>query len=119
DLRHCIETTRLSCSMHYPCSVSNPIKIQLPDGSIREVPHGTTPFDIANSISPRLAAAVVVARIRPLTVAAVNANETALEQSEEAMYSGAPTTAERIVGLSQPLHEDLALELLKESDPAS
>ena len=42
------------------------IKIQLPDGSIREVPKGTTSFDIANSISPRLAAAVVVARIRAL-----------------------------------------------------
>jgi threonyl-tRNA synthetase len=105
--------------MLYPWYVSNPIKIQLPDGSIREVPAGTTPFDIANSISPRLAAAVVVARIRPLTPAAANENESALEASEEAMYSGAPTTAERIVGLSTPLHEDVALELLKENDPAS
>jgi threonyl-tRNA synthetase len=103
----------------YPDSVSNPIKIQLPDGSIREVPAGTTPFDIANSISPRLAAAVVVARIRPLTPIAVNENEAALEQSEEAMYSGPTTSAERIVGLSTPLHEDVALELLKESDPAA
>jgi threonyl-tRNA synthetase len=102
--------------------VSNPIpqsiKVQLPDGSIREVPRGTTPFDVANSISPRLAAAVVVARIKPLTHVAANANETALEQSEEAMYSGV-TTAERIVGLSTPLHEDVALELLKENDPAA
>ena len=105
--------------MLYPDSVSNPIKIQLPDGSIREVPAGTTPFDIANSISPRLAAAVVVARIRLLTPIAVNENEAALEQSEEAMYSGPTTSAERIVGLSTPLHEDVALELLKESDPAA
>ena len=73
--------------MLYPDIVSNPIKIQLPDGSVREVPAGTTPFDIANSISPRLAAAVVVARVRPLTPAAVNENESALEASEEAMYS--------------------------------
>ena len=43
------------------------IRIQLPDGSVREVARGTTPYDIAMSISPRLAAAVVVARIRPLT----------------------------------------------------
>ncbi len=99
--------------------MSNPIKIQLPDGSVREVPAGTTPFDVANSISPRLAAAVVVARIRPLTPAAVNENEAALEASEEAMYSGPATSAERIVGLSSPLHEDVALELLKESDPAA
>jgi threonyl-tRNA synthetase len=98
--------------------VSNQIKIQLPDGSIREVPAGATPFDVANSISPRLAAAVVVARISPLTPTAATENEAALEASEEAMYSGT-TTAERIVGLSTPLHEDVSLELLKENDPAA
>ncbi len=104
-------------------SVSNPIpqsiKVQLPDGSIREVPAGTTPFDIANNISPRLAAAVVVARIKPLTPVAASANEAALEASEEAMYADSTTTTERIVGLSTPLHEDVALELLKENDPAA
>jgi threonyl-tRNA synthetase len=99
--------------------VSNQIKIQLPDGSIREVPNGTTLFDIANSISPRLAAAVVVARIKPLTPVAASANETSLEASEEAMYASASTQAERIVDLSAPLHEDVALELLKENDPAA
>ena len=51
-------------------NVSNEmISIQLPDGSVREVARGTTALDVANSISPRLAAAVVVARIRPLTPA--------------------------------------------------
>ena len=95
------------------------IKVQLPDGSIREVPAGTTPFDIANSISPRLAAAVVVARIRPLSTVAAGTNEAALEASEEAMYSGHATPAERIIDLSAPLHEDVALELLKENDPAA
>jgi threonyl-tRNA synthetase len=99
--------------------VSNQIKIQLPDGSIREVPNGTTPFDIATSISPRLAAAVVVARIKPLTPVAASANETSLEASEEAMYANASTQAERLVDLSAPLHEDVALELLKENDPAA
>ena len=44
----------------------NPISIHLPDGAVREVPAGTTPLDIANSISPRLAAAAVVARLTPL-----------------------------------------------------
>jgi threonyl-tRNA synthetase len=99
--------------------VSNLIKIQLPDGSVREVPRGTTPFDIANSISPRLAAVVVVARVKPLTPVAVNANEAALEASEEAMYADAPAQAERIVDLSAPLTEDVQLELLKENDPAA
>ena len=95
------------------------IKIQLPDGSIREVPQGTTALDIANSISPRLAAAVVVARVRPLSPVAPTTNEAALEASEEAMYSGATTSAERIVDLNAPLTEDVALELLKENDPAA
>jgi threonyl-tRNA synthetase len=108
-----------SSHLHYPYLVSNLIKIQLPDGSVREVPAGTTPFDVANSISPRLAAAVVVARIKPLTLVAASANEAALEASEEAMYSGGSAQAERIVDLSMPLHEDVSLELLKESDPSS
>jgi threonyl-tRNA synthetase len=100
--------------------VSNPIKIQLPDGSVREVATGTTPLDIANSISPRLAAAVVVARIKPLAPVAASTNEAELEASEEAMYSAhAPAGESRIVDLTAPLTEDIALELLKENDPAA
>ncbi len=99
--------------------MSNPIKIQLPDGSIREVAPGTTPLDIANSISPRLAAVVVVARIKPLAATTANPNEAALEQSEEAMYSSHAPAAERVVDLTTPLTEDVTLELLKETDPAA
>src|ERR1700731_5478787 len=93
------------------------IKIQLPDGSVREVPSGTTANDVAMSISPRLAAAVVVARIRPLTPVATG---TAVEEeaSEAAMY-GAQTSGERLVDLAAPLMEDVALELLKENDEAA
>jgi threonyl-tRNA synthetase len=93
------------------------IRIQLPDGSVREVSRGTTAYDVAMSISPRLAAAVVVARIRPLTpVAAGAAKED--ETSEAAMYGGAES-GERLVDLAAPLTEDVALELLKESDEAA
>jgi threonyl-tRNA synthetase len=93
------------------------IKIQLPDGSVREVPRGTTANDVAMSISPRLAAAVVVAKIRPLTPVATG---TAVEEdaSEAAMY-GAQTSGERLVDLAAPLTEDVALELLKENDEAA
>jgi threonyl-tRNA synthetase len=100
------------------------IKIQLPDGSVREVAKGTSPLDIANSISPRLAAAVVVARVRslqPTTDGATTETETTAAtetQSEEAMYGGA-AQAERLVDLNTPLTEDVALELLKETDPAT
>ncbi len=103
-------------------SVQN-IKIQLPDGSVREAPRGTTPYDIAMSISPRLAAAVVVARIRPLTnhthvPEAGDGTAGSEEGSEAAMYSG-DGSGERLVDLSAPLTEDVALELLKESDEAA
>ena len=104
---------------HIPYQVSNQIKIQLPDGSVREVPAGTSPLEIANSISPRLAAAVVVARIKPLAPAAASTNEASLEASEEAMYSAHAASGESIVDLTCPLTEDVALELLKEADPAA
>ena len=39
------------------------IHITLPDGSVQEVPKGTTPADIARKISPRLADAALVARV--------------------------------------------------------
>ena len=91
----------------------------LPDGSVREVARGTTPYDIALSISPRLADAVVVARVRTTTTPA--GVETTIDtddapQSEDAMYAE-HAAAERIVDLSAPLLEDVSLELLKESDP--
>ncbi|ADV84949.1 threonine--tRNA ligase [Terriglobus saanensis] len=96
--------------------MSEQIKIHLPDGSIREVPSGTTPLDIATSISPRLAAVVVVARIKALH-AAPPASTTDETTSEDAMYAADNTAAEKIVDLRQPLTEDVSLELLKESDP--
>src|SRR5271154_1680706 len=93
------------------------IRVQLPDGSVREVPRGTTAHDVAMSISPRLAAAVVVARVRPLSAGAAGSAE-AEEASEAAMY-GAETSGERLVDLAAPLNEDVALELLKENDEAA
>ncbi len=98
------------------------IKVQLPDGSVREVAPGTTPLDVANSISPRLAAAVVVARIRPLTQPPPGETadaEARSEQTEVGMYSAEQAAGERLVDLRAPLNEDVALELLKETDPAA
>ncbi len=97
------------------------IRIQLPDGSVREVARGTTALEVATSISPRLAVAVVVARIKPL---AERADEGVVEAeagaSEEAMYAAEPAgTGERLVDLMAPLNEDVALWLLKEQDEAS
>ena len=100
------------------------IRIQLPDGSVREVARGTTPLEIATAISPRLAAVVVVAKVKPMAGLDINQAEGGTDDapadSEEAMYD--PTidpAAEKIVDLSTPLEEDVELWLLKEQDEAS
>jgi threonyl-tRNA synthetase len=100
------------------------IRVQLPDGSVREVARGTTPLDIATAISPRLAAVVVVAKVKPLAVLDINQAEGGTDDapadSAEAMYDAAiDPSAERIVDLSMPLEEDVELTLLKEQDEDS
>jgi threonyl-tRNA synthetase len=100
---------------------TNTIAIHLPDGSIREVPSGTTPLDIANSISPRLAAASVVARVTPLAATAgqtaENKTATHEDSDEAAMYAAEDAAATRLVDLTEPLTASFKLDLLKESDP--
>jgi threonyl-tRNA synthetase len=97
------------------------IAIHLPDGSIREVPTGTTPLEIANSISPRLAAASVVARIVPIAKKAdrysAGDGQSPESSAEAAMYSAEDAAAPHLVDLSTPLTEDAKLELIRENDP--
>ncbi len=99
--------------------MSQTIQVQLPDGAIKQVPSGTTAYQIASSISPRLADAVVLARIQPLAAAGTTTTpaEDDAAGSESAMYSAPDAAASRLVDLSAPLTEDVALWLLKESDP--
>jgi threonyl-tRNA synthetase len=98
---------------------ANLISVHLPDGAIREVPSGTTPFDIANAISPRLAAASVVARLTPLAATTVPSEEAEEAGSDAQMYSAGDKTAPRLVDLSTPLTEDTQLALLTEKDGES
>jgi threonyl-tRNA synthetase len=92
------------------------IAVHLPDGAIREVPLGTTPLEIANSISPRLAAAAVVARLTPLSGAkTVESDEE--QPSEAEMYAAEDAAAPRLVDLTAPLTADTRLELVTEKDP--
>jgi threonyl-tRNA synthetase len=98
------------------------IRIQLPDGSVREVASGTTPLDIANSISPRLAAVVVVAKVKPMVGLDINQPEGGTDdapESAETMYGAGDPQAEKFVDLTTPLTEDVELWLLKEQDEAS
>ena len=93
------------------------IAVHLPDGAIREVPVGTTALEIANAISPRLAAVSVVARLTPLAAEKAAEATTAHEvESDAAMYGVADKAAPRLVDLSTPLTEDTQLALIKEND---
>jgi threonyl-tRNA synthetase len=101
---------------------SQTIAIHLPDGAIREVPSGTTPLEIANSISPRLAAVCVVARLKPLNAirqetCSCCATETEEPSEEAVMYAAADAAAPRLVDLTTPLTADTKLELITEKDP--
>src|SRR5579872_6169433 len=70
--------------------MADSIHVKLPDGSVKEVPRGTTALDIAKSISPRLADAALAAK--------TNGN---------------------LIDLTRPLESDTDLRLLTEKDPES
>jgi threonyl-tRNA synthetase len=64
------------------------IKIKLPDGSVKDVPKGTTALEVAKSIGPRLAEAALVAR-----------------------------TNGDLIDLTKPLEKDTELRILTSKDP--
>src|SRR5581483_2217205 len=68
--------------------MADSIQVTLPDGSVKEVPKGTTPLQIAKDISPRLADAALAAR--------TNGN---------------------LIDLAKPLESDSHLQLLTEKNP--
>src|SRR5260370_35626013 len=80
------------------------IHITLPDGSVKEVPKGTTAADVGRSISPRLADAALVAR-----VAAPASGKDVQENNGEG----------ELVDLRRPLDHDVKLQILTEKDPDS
>ena len=93
------------------------IAVHLPDGAIREVPTGTTPLEIANSISPRLAAVCVVARLTPVGAVSEKTASDGEPAGEAAMYAAEDAQAPRLVDLTTPLTADTKLELVTEKDP--
>src|SRR6202166_122646 len=68
--------------------MSDSIHIKLPDGSVKEVPKGTTALEVVKSFSPRLADAALVAK--------TNGN---------------------LIDLTRPLDSDSDLRILTEKDP--
>jgi threonyl-tRNA synthetase len=77
------------------------VVVTLPDGSTQEVPKGTTSYDIARKISPRLADAALVAR-----VVATNGKP----------LPNAPDEGQ-LIDLRLPLEENVKLQILTEKDP--
>src|SRR6266702_1365594 len=82
------------------------IHITLPDGSVKDVPKGTTAADIARSISPRLADAALVAK--------VYSNNGALSNFGDPVDDGG-----YLIDLRRPLEQDLKLKLLTDKHPDS
>src|ERR1700692_1884095 len=89
------------------------IKVQLPDGSIKQVPQGTTALDIAKSISPRLADAALAAKVAPLAAGHADAEHASQTAS---CCADDPFT---VVDLPRPIEQDSRLRLLTEKDPES
>jgi len=96
------------------------IQVALPDGSKKEVSRGTTPLDVARAISPRLADAALVARIKP---SAPNNQPQTQETSGPSPETPASMHAQKskdgwqFADLSKPLEEDVELRLLTDKDP--
>ncbi len=109
--------------------MSEIIHVKLPDGSVRDVPRGTSALDIAKSISPRLADATLAAQIKPLSSngngSGGNGHPPAFsEKSEATGATTAPASAHapsadgpRLVDLARPLEEDAELRILTDRDP--
>ncbi len=101
------------------------IHVKLPDGSVKDVPRGTSALDIAKSISPRLADAALAAQIKPLSSNGSGGNGHHPASAEkEAGAAAAPASAHapstdgpRLIDLARPLEDDTELRILTDRDP--
>lgn len=84
------------------------IKVKLPDGSVKEMPKGSSALDVARSISPRLADAALAAKVGPFNGA---------EASDCASGHGSIANNWQTVDLTRPLESDSAVRILTEKDP--
>src|SRR5271167_4664612 len=90
------------------------IHVKLPDGSVQDVPRGTSALDIAKGISPRLADAALVAQIKPLSPNGSGGNGS--KPSPPSAAEPAKNNAQ-LVDLTRPLEQDAELRILTERDP--
>src|ERR1700691_5513772 len=107
--------------------MSDTIHVKLPDGSVRDVPRGTSALDIAKSISPRLADAALAAQIKPLAANGNGSGDDGHQRSAEAAVAepaAAPASSHapakdgaQLVDLARPLEQDAELRILTDRDP--
>src|SRR5215472_4225144 len=90
------------------------IHVKLPDGSVKDVPRGTSALDIARSISPRLADAALAAQIKPFLANGGNGHHPSTETGAAA--APAKNNAQ-LVDLVRPLEQDAELRILTDRDP--
>jgi threonyl-tRNA synthetase len=107
-----------------PVTETSTIHVTLPDGSKKEVPRGTTPLDIAKSISPRLADAALVAKIKHSARSTQHSTSEAQTQQQAAdgakpASTHAPQSKDgwHFADLTTPLEQDVELRLLTDRDP--
>jgi threonyl-tRNA synthetase len=103
------------------------IQVTLPDGSKKEVPRGTTPLEIARGISPRLADAALVAKIKHSAGSSQSSVQdqsgASGQQSGDAGSSPASMHAQPskdgwlFADLTKPLEQDVELQLLTDRNP--
>jgi threonyl-tRNA synthetase len=94
------------------------IHVKLPDGSVKDVPRGTSALDIAKGISPRLADAALAAQIKPLSPNGSGGN--GHRPTGEAAAASAAEPAKdsaQLIDLTRPLEQDVELRLLTDRDP--
>ncbi len=93
------------------------IHVKLPDGSVKDVPRGTSALDIAKSISPRLADAALAAQIKPLSPNGSGGNGHKPAADAAPAPAEAPKNNAQLVDLTRPLEQDAELRILTDRDP--
>src|SRR3974390_3551914 len=93
------------------------IHITMPDGAVREVPRGTTPAEIAQQISPRLAKEALVARITLKGASAGAPAASATSAAPEGQMAASSGSDGFLADLRAPLDQDVKLAILTPKDP--
>src|ERR1700720_4723723 len=88
------------------------IHVTLPDGSVKDFPKGVTPVEIAQSLSPRVADAALVAKVYLTEGNGAGSKTGIFSNSVDPDADGG-----LLYDLRRPLEQDVKLRILTEKDP--